>query len=73
MPLRGQKPGAVSTEVRPWTGTRNLKFKTIANYLSAFDMPRGDADYRHDVEAFVLRILVNNTFNKNIGTFKRKN
>jgi hypothetical protein len=58
-------------EVRPWTGAKNLTFREVTAYLSAYRMIRGDAKYLHDVEAFGLRFLVNNTFNKNGGTFKR--
>lgn len=58
-------------EVRPWTGAKNLAFDGIANYLSAYTIARGDATLRHDVEAFFLRVLVNNTFNKNGGHFIR--
>lgn len=58
-------------EVRPWSGAKNLTFQQITAYLSAYRIVRGDADFRHDVEAFGLRLLVNNTFNKNGGKFKR--
>lgn len=63
----GRKVG----EVRPWTGAKNLTFHEVAAYLSAYRIIRGDAKYVHDVEAFGLRFLVNNTFNKNGGVFKR--
>ncbi|MCA9772719.1 MAG: hypothetical protein KC466_09955 [Myxococcales bacterium] len=58
-------------EVRPWTGAKNLQFKDISSYLSAYSLSRGDRDFRHDVEAFALRLLVNNTFNKKGAGFKR--
>jgi len=58
-------------EVRPWTGVKDLTFLEITTYISAYKINRGDADYRHDLEAFGLRLLVNNTFNKKGGTFKR--
>jgi hypothetical protein len=59
-------------EVRPWTGAKNLRFRDIAAYLSAYKLTRSDPDFRHDVEAFGLRIMVNNTFNKKGAAFKRK-
>jgi hypothetical protein len=59
-------------EVRPWTGKRNLIFREISTYLSAYTIARGDAVFRHDVEALGLRLLVNNTFNRNGAKFRRK-
>jgi hypothetical protein len=59
-------------EVRPWTNTKKLKFKDITAYISAYKFCRGDADFRHDVEALCHRFFVNNTFNQNGGKFKRK-
>jgi hypothetical protein len=59
-------------EVRPWTGKKNLKFKHITTYVSAFQVSRGDSIFRHDLESFILQIVVNNTFNKKCGAFKRK-
>jgi hypothetical protein len=59
-------------EVRPWTNTKKLKFKDITAYISAYRFCRGDADFRHDVEALCHKFFVNNTFNQNGGTFKRK-
>lgn len=59
-------------EVRPWTGAKNLTFDEISTYLSAYTIARGDEMFRHDVEALGLRLMVNNTFNKNSGSFKRK-
>jgi hypothetical protein len=58
-------------EVRPWTGAKNLTFKQVTVYLSAYEIVRGDAHFRHDVEALGLRLFVNNTFNKNGAKFKR--
>lgn len=58
-------------EVRPWTGAKNLTFREISVYLSAYTAVRGDAEFVHDLEAFGLRLLVNNTFNKKGGNFKR--
>lgn len=58
-------------EVRPWTGKKNLKFQDIAAYLSAYEIARGDAKFRHDVEAVGLRLFVNNTFNTKGANFKR--
>lgn len=60
-------------EVRPWNGKKDLQFKDITVYLSAFRIVRGDATFVHDIEAFGLHFLVNNTFNKKGGTFTRKN
>ena len=58
-------------EVRPWTGAKNLSFKDITAYMSAYRIRRGDSSFIHDIEAFGLRLLVNNTFNKKGGQFKR--
>ena len=57
--------------VRPWTGARNLTFRGIATFLSAYEIAGGDADFRHDVEALGLRLFVNNTFNTNGARFIR--
>lgn len=59
-------------EVRPWNGKKDLQFKDITVYLSAFRIVRGDATFVHDLESFGLHFLVNNTFNKKGGTFTRK-
>jgi hypothetical protein len=59
-------------EVHPWTGRRNLTFRQISAFLSAYRIARGDAAFRHDIEALGLRLLVNNTFNRNGAFFKRK-
>jgi hypothetical protein len=59
-------------EVRPWTGAKNLTLREITKYVSAYKIVRGDETFRHDIEVFGLRFLVNNTFNKNGGSFKRK-
>lgn len=59
----------VST-VRPWSN-KKLRFKDVASYVSAYKIIRGDASFRHDVEALALRVLLNNTFNKNRGKFTR--
>jgi hypothetical protein len=58
-------------EVRPWSGKKDLQFKDITAYLSAFRIVRADATFIHDLESFGLHFLVNNTFNKNGGTFTR--
>jgi hypothetical protein len=58
-------------EVRPWTGKHNLRYADIASYLSAYTVARSDRALRHDLEVLVLRLLVNNTFNKNAGYFVR--
>ena len=60
-------------EVRPLTGSKKHTFWDITTYLSAYTIRRGDADFRHDIEALGLRLIRNNTFNKNSGSFKRKN
>jgi hypothetical protein len=46
--------------------------REITKYVSAYKIVRGDETFRHDIEVFGLRFLVNNTFNKNGGSFKRK-
>ena len=58
-------------EVRPWNGKKDLLFKDISAYVSAYEIVRGDSEFRHDVEALGLRFMVNNTFNKKGATFKR--
>lgn len=60
-------------EVRPWSGNKNLTFKDISMYLSAYSIARGDNQFIHDIESLVLKMLVNNTFNKKSGNFKRTN
>jgi hypothetical protein len=59
-------------EVKPWTGARNLTFREVAVFVSAYEIKRGDIDFRHDVEALGLRLFVNNTYNRNHGGFKRR-
>jgi hypothetical protein len=59
-------------DVRPWVGKKNLTLREITAYISAYTIERSDDAFRHDVEAFGLRFLVNDTFNKNGATFKRK-
>ncbi len=61
-----------ATGIRDFRGKRNLQFKTITAYLSAFRIIRGDADFRHDVENLGLNVLVNSTLNKHGGRFKRQ-
>jgi hypothetical protein len=58
-------------EVRPWTGAKNLAFSHITTYISAYEIVRGDGDFRHDLEALFHRVFVNNTFNIKSGDFKR--
>jgi len=60
-----------SGAVNQWTGSKTVKYRDITTYISAYTLPRGDAQFRHDVEAMGLRLLVNNTFNKKSGRFKR--
>jgi hypothetical protein len=67
-----QTLGRKVAEVRPWSGAKNLTFREITRYISAYTVVRGDEAFRHDVEAFGLRFLVNNTFNKKGATFRRK-
>jgi len=67
-----QTLGRRVNEVRPWEQAHKITFKQIAVYLSAYEIKRGDADFRHDVEALGLRLFVNNTFNQNGAFFKRK-
>ena len=57
--------------VRPWSNHK-VQFKDVAAYVSAYEITRADSKFRHDTEALVLRILVNNTFNNNRGKFIRK-
>ena len=58
-------------EVRPWTGAKNLTFSDITTYISAYEIVRGDADFRHDIEVLCHKLFVNNTFNIKSGDFKR--
>jgi hypothetical protein len=67
-----QTLGRHVAEVKPWSGAKNLKFSHISAFLSAYTIARGDSTFRHDVEALGLRLFVNNTFNKNSASFKRK-
>jgi predicted ArsR family transcriptional regulator len=68
---QGLLPEVDWAERRLLVTVKNCTFREIATYLSAYAIIRGDADFRHDVEAFGLRIMVNNTFNKNGAAFKR--
>ena len=67
-----QTLGRKVDEIHPWTGQRNITFRQISAFLSAYRIQRGDAAFRHDIEALGLRLLVNNTFNRNGAVFKRK-
>lgn len=67
-----QTLGRKVAEVRPWTGNNILTLREITAYVSAYAIERGDDAFRHDVEVLGLRFLVNNTFNKRGGNFKRK-
>lgn len=58
--------------VRTLDSGQSLTFRDVAAYLSAYRMPRSDAAFRHDLEALLLRIVRNATFNKNFGKFTRK-
>ncbi len=66
-----QTLGRTVRSVRDFAGPRNLCYKDISTYLSAFRIVRGDADFRHDVEALGLSLLVNTTFNTKGGEFRR--
>jgi hypothetical protein len=59
-------------EVRPWKGSKRPTFREVTQYVSAFTIARGDAEFRHDVEALFLKCVVNNTWNRNRGQFKRR-
>lgn len=48
------------------------KFRDVTKFYSAYHVPRGDSDFRHDVEALVLRAVLNDTFNVRVGYFKRQ-
>jgi hypothetical protein len=67
-----QTLGCKVGEVKPWTGARNLRFRDVTAYVSAYEIKRGEATFRHDVEALGLRLFVNNTYNRNHGGFKRR-
>jgi len=43
----------------------------LTRYISAFRLPRGDDDFRHDLEALLHRVVVNASCNKNVNKFKR--
>jgi hypothetical protein len=58
-------------EVRPWNGKKGIKFSDITAYVSAYQILRGDAVFRHDLESLCHRMFVNNTFNIKSGSFKR--
>ncbi len=58
-------------EMRPWDGKKEVRFLDVTCFLSAYRIERGDAHFRHDVEALILRLFINNTYNKNKGRFKR--
>jgi hypothetical protein len=57
--------------VKSFTGARNLRFRDLTYYVSAYRIARGDADFRHDVEALCHKLFVNNTYNRNSGNFTR--
>lgn len=52
------------------TKTRHA-FREVVAFYSAYAITRGDAAFRHDVEALVLRGVLNDTFNMRVGYFKR--
>jgi hypothetical protein len=62
-----------TTPVRVLEGLKKTKptFRDVATHYSAFAVCRGDAAFRHDVEALVLRVVVNDTLNRQLGHFKR--
>lgn len=57
----------------PWrgAGTRRIPLKQVTKYISAYTIARSDATFRHDLEALVLRVIRNNTYNSNRGHFTR--
>lgn len=48
------------------------RFADVTAYFSAYEIHGGDAAFRHDVEALVLRTVINNTLNKKVGHFKMR-
>jgi hypothetical protein len=69
----GQTLGRRLAKGRPWAGVgaRRVPLNQVTKYISAYTISRSDDDFRHDVEALVLRILRNNTYNSNRGHFRR--
>jgi hypothetical protein len=59
------------SHVKSPVSAKKLHFKDVSAYLSAYRIPRGDGTFRHDLESLVLRVMRNNTFNKNFGKFTR--
>lgn len=55
-------------------GTTKSKhsFREVTKFYSAYHVTRGDEDFRHDVEALILRAVLNDTFNLRVGYFKRQ-
>lgn len=66
-----QRLSMPATNIRIPGRTERPLFRDITHYISAFEIVRGDPDFRHDVEILVLHALVNSALNKNVGNFKR--
>ena len=52
--------------------TTTPKFKDFAHYISAYEIEGGDPEAIHDVEALILRLVVNSTMNAKTEKFKRE-
>lgn len=46
-------------------------FRALAVYFSAYEVARGDASFRHDLESLVLRVVRADTLNSVGGHFQR--
>ena len=44
-------------------------FETIAEYISLYEIE--NTTLRHDIEVLLIRLLINQTYNRNIGHFKK--
>jgi hypothetical protein len=55
------------------TGTAKItyRFRDLVAYFSAYEIQRGDAVFRHDVEALILRVARRDTLNTVGGHFGR--
>jgi len=58
-------------EIHPLS-SRKITYREITSYVSAYRVNRSDLPFRHDLEALLLRLIVNNTLNDRVGEFKRK-
>jgi len=81
----GQAKTKVRTEIRQTlnrevAGARKLwgsaskkpTFSDISTHFSAYSVVNGDDDLIHDIEALVIRLVINGTFNAKAAHFKRK-